>query len=54
MRFNTKKKSVKKGKFFEGFSSFNGIIGEGFGGQYDSIELRPYDNNRFTILLKLK
>jgi hypothetical protein len=54
MRFSTKKRNVKTGKFFVGFSSFNGIIGEGFGGQYDSIELRHNDNNRFTILLKLK
>ena len=29
------------GKFFVGFSSFNGIIGGGFGGQYDSIKKYP-------------
>jgi hypothetical protein len=45
---------VTTGKFFVGFSSFNGIIGEGFGGQYDSIESISYNNNRFTILLELK
>jgi len=38
--FRARKISVKTGKFFVGFSSFNGIIGGGFSGQYDSIEPR--------------
>ena len=47
--FSVKKRSVKTGKFFVGFSSFNGIIGGGFCEQYDSIKLKPYDNSRFAI-----
>ena len=49
MTFSARKRSVRMGKFFVGFSSFNGIIGGGFGGQYDSIETIFLDHNRFII-----
>ena len=50
MMFSVKKRSVNTGKFFVGFSLFNGIIGGDFGGQYDSIKTMSYDNNRFVII----
>ena len=50
MTFSIKKRSVNTGKFFVGFSPFNGIIGGGFGGQYDSIKTISYDSNRFVVM----
>ena len=50
MTFSARKRSVRMGKFFVGFSSFNGIIGGGFGGQYDSMKTISYDNNRFVVV----
>jgi len=50
MTFIERKRSVRIGSFFVGFSSFNGIIGGGFGGQYDIIKTISYDNNRFVVI----